>query len=333
MKYLLRSAIIGLGLLSVNPALADTVHLKNGDRLSGAILSKTESGGLRFAPAFGGAPVNIPWDQVEALIAADGSAVTPPAPPPPPQQAATPVAEIEIVETTIVETTTTEKPPRSRFLNADWSGRVNLGAGLHTGNSDKENFNADGRLSGRWEDHRLILRAEYNWERDEGLTTVNNWSQNSEYDYFFAPQWFLNSHLGFKQDDIAGLDLRTIAGIGLGHQAYESDALNLRYVFGPTILRENYQGESPDTDIALRWALDYDQKFWNGRVQPFHNHLLLVPADETSAFVFESRTGMRVPIHAGIIGTAEIQFDWDNAPAAGATEEDVIYTIKLGYEW
>jgi len=34
-----------------------------------------------------------------------------------------------------------------------------------------------------------------------------------------------------------------------------------------------------------------------------------------------------------LTGTAQVDFDWDNAPAENVREQDVTYKLKLGYEW
>lgn len=148
-----------------------------------------------------------------------------------------------------------------------------------------------------------------------------------------SEDWFINTNLGFKQDEISNIDLRTTVGAGLGHQAYESENLNLQYILGAAYLRDKYDNGDSEDDIAGTWALDYDQKFFEDYVQIFHNHELFVPIDTNDAFLLESNTGLRVPLKKGLIGTAEMQFDWDNDLAPGATEEDTIYSLKIGYEW
>ena len=144
---------------------------------------------------------------------------------------------------------------------------------------------------------------------------------------------FLNSALGFEQDEIDELDLRTTAGVGLGHQPFDGDDLNLQYVLGPSYLREEFESGNTEDSIAVRWALDYDQKVWDDVLQLFHNHELLVPSDETDAYIFDSKTGLRVPLKKGLVATAEIDFERDNAPEPGIEKDDTTYALKLGYEW
>ena len=224
--------------------------------------------------------------------------------------------------------------PAPVLTGIQWSGRVNVGASFQTGNTDQNALQADAEIKAELsETQRIRLRADYNREENDDETTEDNRSFDAVYDHFFRPKWFYNASLGLEQDDIADLDLRTTIGAGLGYEPHKSDDLNLQMVLGPTYLREEFEDSGSDDSIAGRWALDYDQRVLEGRFQLFHNHEIFMPGDDFGAFLFESKTGARVPITNGIIATGEIDFDWDNDPAPGISEDDTIYSLKLGYEW
>ncbi len=221
---------------------------------------------------------------------------------------------------------------------AVWSGRANIGATLQTGNSDEETINADAEVQAEWMDgtdpkHRATLKADYNREEDNNNKTEDNRSIEGMYDYFFSPKWFLNTNAKFEQDDINQIDWRTDAGIGLGYQPYKQDDLNLQFILGPSYLRTEYENGRSEDAVAIREATEYDQKFWDDMIQLFHEHEFLVPADDADAFLFESESGIRVPLRKGLVATAEVEFDWDNDPEPGIKEDDTTYGLKLGYEW
>lgn len=245
----------------------------------------------------------------------------------------------EIIETTADEASDSFSLFNPNLWGAEWSGRANIGASLQTGNTEQNAVNADASIKAKWLDeagdtkHRASAKADFNIENEDDTTTEDNRSLDFAYDYFFDKKWFLNSTLGFEQDDIQDLDLRLTAGFGVGHQAFEGDDLNLQYILGPSILHEEFESGNEEDSLAIHWALDYDQKLWDDTFQVFHNHEILVPSDETDAYIFESKSGIRLPIKNGIVATGEIDFDWDNAPEAGIKEDDTTYAVKLGYEW
>lgn len=340
-------------------AEAAQLTLKNGDSLSGTISNATGLETLQFKTPYG--RINVPWKDVARLRNDNGQDVKIPTATPEDtaQSYLSPVErsrqylsslaggheapaavsaritppEDSAAETVPAPSLQTKADDKESLWGADWSGRANFGAGLQGGNSEKKNLNADANLKAKWETLRARLDAEFNHEKDEGTITVDNRAAKGALDFFMSEDWFINTNLGFKQDEISNIDLRTTAGAGLGHQAYESDGLNLQYILGAAYLRDKYDNGDSEDDIAGTWALDYDQKFFEDYVQVFHNHELFVPIDTTDAFLLETSTGLRVPLKKGLIGTAEMQFDWDNDPAPGATEEDTIYSLKIGYEW
>jgi len=65
----------------------------------------------------------------------------------------------------------------------------------------------------------------------------------------------------------------------------------------------------------------------------YHNHDLFSPFDDFSSYLFESETGIKIPLRNGIVASGEIEFDWNNDPADGEGEDDTTYGVKLGYEW
>lgn len=245
--------------------------------------------------------------------------------------------ELPLFDKLIADTISQTKPEAGNtgeWLSANWSGRANIGASLQTGNTEQDAINIDNMLKAEWDDvHRAILKAELNIENEDDETTEDNRQLEGQYDYFFKQNWFFNSVLSFEQDDIADLDLRTTAGIGLGHQAFKQDDLNLKYTLGPTYLHEDFENGDSEDSLAARWAIDYDQKVWDDELQIFHEHELLLPTDEADNFLFESKTGARVPLIKGLLATAQIDFDWQNEPAPGIKEDDTTYSLKIGYEW
>lgn len=223
---------------------------------------------------------------------------------------------------------------QTTWLGAVWSGRLDAGFTNQSGNTDKEAYGLDGKAKAKWGDkHRATIKAEYDFEEESNVTTEDERQLDLAYDYFFAPKWFFNANTGFEQDDIAGIDLRSKYGLGLGWQPYESDALNLQIVAGPSFITTEFANGSTEDDAAAGWALDYDQRVWDDAFQIFHNHDVDFPTDNTDAYLLETETGIRMPIKGGITATAQLDYDLDGEPAAGAENDDATYSLKLGYEW
>ena len=340
-KYIL--PLTAITLMS-SPAIAtDTLHLRNGDKLTGTVVSYNTNQvsintryGLLAVPMGDVKGVETPNQEMGYAI---GQAVRPYSPPPIPAKAAALRPAPQLADSTPASAMAQKAPPSTpkketaTFIGATWSGNANVGAGLRTGNSETSNVNADANLTAKWEKHRAALKADFNREEDEGETTVDNRSLELTHDYFFAPKWFIETSVKFEQDEIDLLDLRTIGAFGLGHQPYDEDDLSLKYVLGPGILDEEFEDGSGDTSLTAQWSLDYSQKFYDDLFRLFHEHDITAPTDDFGAYLFQSESGIRVPIRLGIVASAQVDFDYDNDPAAGTKKEDTIYSLKLGYEW
>ncbi|MCD8571641.1 MAG: DUF481 domain-containing protein [Alphaproteobacteria bacterium] len=173
----------------------------------------------------------------------------------------------------------------------------------------------DAEVKARVKKNRFTFTSDMNWASDEGEETENDRSISGEYDRFLTDKWFIGGRQSFKTDKIARLDIRSKSGLFGGYQFFEQDDLNLQAKLGPDYIHEKFENGDREDNIAAAWALDYDQKFFDGKLQLFHNHDLAVPMGEADAFLFESASGVRVPLGYGVVGSGEIQFDWDNAPA------------------
>lgn len=220
-----------------------------------------------------------------------------------------------------------------KLWGAKWSGAINLGADLKTGNSESNGVNADAEIKAKWVKHSLMAEAEYNREEDDGDVNVDNRLFKLKHDYFFNEKWFVESSGKYEQDDIANVDYRATLASGLGYQPYDRDDLSLKFVLGPGYQFEEFENGQSEDSLIGKWALDYTQKFYDDLFRLFHNHDLSAPSEDMDAWLFQSESGIRVPIRRGIVATGEIDFDWDNDPAPGTKEDDTTYAVKLGYEW
>lgn len=324
-------------------AQAATVTFVNGDRLSGQLL-ETTADSIKLKTDFG--VVSIAYDSIDKIysnaeaaeqakgvestaVTVSNSELSDPVSDPLPG-----AADDEIMASAAAEPQSKmEDTQELQLIGGTFSGNVNLGASLQNGNSDTRNVNIDSTAKIRWPDHRVSTGVEYNREEDDGQVSVDNKSLDMAYDYFYAPDWFLNSTVDFKKDDISDLSLRSAYGLGIGHQAYEKDDLNLEYVLGAVYLRENYEDESVDSSIAANWKLKYDQTVFDAYLKLFHEHQIFAPSDDWGAYVLESKTGARVPLLKGIVSTLQVDYDRENSPPANVSKNDTIYSLKLGYEW
>lgn len=136
-----------------------------------------------------------------------------------------------------------------------------------------------------------------------------------------------------KHDRFADLRLRTLGGPVLGYLAFETKALNLSVEAGPALLQDDFYVHPDQDSQGAAWFLHYDQLLWRERLQPYHRQFGYVALDGNDKLLWQSWTGLRVPIAHGFTGGIEFEYDYDSDPAVDAKTTDTTLRFKLGYEW
>lgn len=309
-------------------ARAERIELKNGDRISGQWLDSTQET-VRFASKFGSV-VRVPRDEVVALYADNGTPMAIPAM----TQDALPAPKVVPAKEAAVA-----KKDQPGLFGAVWKNQVDAGAGLQTGNSDDKSVSADFKTKAKWDEDRANLNADYNWQESGGDRTQDNRLIEGNYDHFLHQKWlgddkwYINGNGNLRQDKVADLELRSVLGVGLGRQFYETDETNLSVSFGPSWLRQKFYDGETDSSIAARWNFDYNEKFFDNLFQLFHTHSLYLPEGKTSGYLFDADSGVKIPLKGGFSATAEWTLNVNDDPAEDAGKSDSAYKFKLGYEW
>lgn len=312
-------------------AVADTVTLANGDQLTGDVVSMGD-GTLVIETDYSG-KIELPWDRVADLVTdepvrlqtSDGETVS---------SAVTGIDDGRLALESSDARIATDRlaainPPEPGLKTR---GFVDAAATLARGNTESESYSASGELVARTAYNRYTVGGEFLQETDDGDKTAENARLYGRYDRFISERWFLGANLTFEHDPFRDLDLRSSAGVGVGYQAYEREDLTLSLESGVNYVRDNFDEAEDDDFAAGRFAVDYGQDIiFNARL--FHSSELLPPLDAPDEFVYTSRTGMRLPLIAGINGTVQVNFDFDNDPSQDTEKEDVVYLFKVGYDW
>lgn len=219
-----------------------------------------------------------------------------------------------------------------RELAVKVSGNANVGIALTSGNSESENFSADGQLVTRTKRNRYTLGGSYMEEESEDVLVKQNWHALIKYDHFVSEKWFWFNSATFEHDRFADLDLRTAIAAGMGYQFFESDSRSLSIEAGPSYIDENFDEAEDDSFFGARWAINYDQRLWDG-LTFFHYNEGLFGVESTDDLTVRSRTGLRMNVTERIIARVQTTIDWDNSPPADTDATDLEHTLTIGYSF
>jgi len=331
-------AILMMALLcGISTAAADELHLKNGDRISGTVVSMADNK-LVFKTAYAG-EITVEWREVANLTSDSpitvqlGDAVSLRGTAEPAREGAMRVKQEKIAESATFDVSkVTQINPKPKPV-IKISARVNVGASRTTGNTDTGAAHLDGRFMARTEKNRITITGEYDWEESEGDTTVKKALGSIAYDQFFTSKWYGYGKVGLENNKFIDLNLRTDIGVGPGYQAFESDQLNLKFEGGLSYVNEDYIDRQDKDYAAYRLAMDYDQYFFDKFFQLFFTNENLVRADDTEDIVSRTRTGVRLPFYKSLNLTGQYNLDWYNKPAPGTEKTDQSFIFSLGYSY
>jgi putative salt-induced outer membrane protein len=262
------AVVIAIALLC-QPAFADQVSLKNGDRLTGKIV-KADGKALVIKTEFAG-EVTLVWDAITSITSdtplhlslADGRTVS--------GLVSTSGDQVEIKAADAGAVTTTkgaitglrsddEQAAYDRLQNPgffdQWNGGLNAGLALARGNTDTTNF-ALGFAASRTTVHDKIgvyAASLYSKDSSDGVsrTTANVLRGGARYDYNLTDRWFLNAFTDLEHNELQDLDLRFVLGGGAGYHAIRTERTELDVFGGIAWNRENFaHGEDRSSAEAL----------------------------------------------------------------------------------
>jgi hypothetical protein len=240
--------------LSAFAASADQVTLKNGDRLSGTIVSGDEKT-LLLKTEFVG-DVTIQWDAITAIESSqnlnltlkdgkrlvgkvstsDGTLVVAPI-----NATSTPGSAPKTNLATVRNDTEqasfdeeAEKLAHPKFTYF-WRGMFDTGLALTRGNSRTASYTLDGLAIRETPRDKLTLSVAYVYASDDTVspsrTTANALISSIRGDLNLSSRLFVFAVAGFQTNELQHLNLRQIYGGGLGYHVIKTDR-NLFDVFG-----------------------------------------------------------------------------------------------------
>lgn len=362
--------ILGLSLCLANWLSGDVINLKNGDRLTGTVVS-LELKQLKVSTAMAG-DVMIPLDNIlsfqtdgpVALVQADGSVVrlrvlkyengkfelAPAAPPaaaaPAGPLAAAPAATGQSAPVAVAaapqpgaKTVPVDQIIRIGPAETKWKGNVVAGAIISRGNTDSESFNAGFELGRRGDFDRILIQGDYVYSRQKDdntgnwSTTTDRWSNLDKYDYFLSQKWYAYAATRFEHDGVADLYLRATPGAGAGYQWIETDRTKFSTELGASWVYERYTDPHDTRDfVAARLAWHLNHKL-SSNIEFIHNFEILPDVTDWSTYVLTTDAGVRLRVTGHLFTEAKAIFNYNSQPANDKDNLDEQFRLNLGYDF
>ena len=330
--------VVLVGML-VGPAFADQVEMKNGDRITGVIVT-VERGTLIIKTSYAGR-ITIQWVEVSMLIT-DSPAEVVLKDKRSFQGTTRPTEDgelsLEVEETgeaisiamTDIEAINPEPPAPTRKVKV----YANLGVEADRGNTVKNLYRVDGQLSIRRDEHRVKMGADIEYQTNFDQLTKNKGLGYLEYNYFFTEKKWVFGRSLVSWDEFKEIRRRNTLDAGVGYQFIETPLTSLFAEAGLSGVAERYTDPGGEQEFpAINWTLDYKRWFLNKRLQFFHNQRIYIGLDTLDNSFWFTRTGIRVPIYKFIRWTLQFNYDWDNIPIRPVDNADTKILTLIGFKY
>ena len=332
---------------------ADQVILKNGDIISGRVISKSGDT-LIFNTSYAG-DIKISWKQVSTLSTD--------------KPVATLLDDDSYLNTSLLPAergsvrVTLHEPGDNSYLDKDheaienqsyglndilyinpkpeesgrgyrYSGRANLAFSDTSGNSSNQQLHLDGEIQKRAKAYRYTIGGEANRASDNDLASVSNRRLYGSYDSFFTKTEFLYVHGALENDRFKDIELRSVIGAGYGYQVFETETTKLSLKGGPDLVSINRYVADSESFAALGWHIDFNHKLTripNFPAEIFHVQDGYRGLNSEGDIVLKTRTGLRIPLSNGFVATTQYNFDWENNPAPERRNSDRQLLFGIGY--
>jgi putative salt-induced outer membrane protein YdiY len=311
-------------------AAADEVRLKNGDRLTGTVVS-LDKGVLKFDTGHG--VLDLRWADVTALGVVNPIIVTVTGQP---AQTVTmvigdngqvtlqPGAAIALAD--VVALVRPEPPLKI-------TGGANAGVLRTSGNTDVSSLRLDGEVVAKAGRNRYSGSGVVNRTSDGDDETARNATASARYDRFFSRRVYANASSIFTNDKFRDVDLRTALGLGLGYQLADNERFKVGVEGGYGYVNEDFGVAEDDSYHALRETLSADAYFGAKRLVLFHrNDVFFGVTGEDNLFV-QTRNGARVALVGGLVATLQYDIDYDRSPSPGRKNSDQAVGFTFGYRF
>lgn len=318
------------------PLLADTVWLKNGDRLTGKI-SVLDGGKLLIETDYGGS-IPVSWKKVATLesnrkllikqddytgeltqslqAAEDGTVI---------------LANGGAPRTVELASITQIIQPKPVIQDLTWKGNIDVAMDYKRAEADTDDYEVSIDTKARHGLWRHNATANYNREFRNEVVTTDNWDAEYALDRFLDEHWFWQGRLSYKRDQIEDVRRQRTFGTGPGYQFWDNElgAFSLASLLN----RSDYEFADGDQEafylLAAKW--DYNRYLVGKTFELFSTGELGKPLENVADYALDAEIGLRYKV----TDWASLNMKAEKDLVSGSDNEldETRYSIGFGVGW
>jgi len=339
-KVVLVLCLLGLSILS----RAEQVTLKNGDRLTGAIVSM-DGKKLVVKTSYAG-EVAIDWGEVTQFTSASPLVVTRTDK----QVISGPVTtegQDVIITTaqgqqklTLTDVSAMRSPADQAAYEKSlhpgmlegWAGGGSFGFALARGNSETTNLALGFDAKRKTAKDAWIVDAAAIYSTDEKLnaTTANSFQGLIRYDRNLTKRLFAYAAFAGGYDELQDLNYRIVPNGGLGFHAIATSRTTLDLLGGFGYTRESYTTGLTNNLFTATLGDEFAYKWFKSTT--ITQNLYYLPAlNNTSIYHVNGNFGLATKLNGWLTSNLNFNDRYNSAPVQGNKKNDVLFTAGLGF--
>ncbi|WP_172152115.1 DUF481 domain-containing protein [Pseudomonas tumuqii] len=321
---------------ATSPLLADTVWLKNGDRLSGTIkffegkklLLETEYGGSialdwkKIATLQSDQELlikegKITGERAKSLLAAEEGKVT--------------LVNGEEPRTIELASVRQIMKPKPLVEDLTWKGNLDVALDYKRAETDTDDYEVDMKTQARHGLWRHNAEVGYDREYQDGVVATDNWATEYALDRFFDEHWFWQGRLEYKRDQIEDLARQRTVGTGPGYQFWDNE-LGAFSVVG-LLNRTDYEYANGENDnfysASAKW--DYNRYLIGKSMEVFSTGEVGKPLANVADYTLDTALGLRYKVNSW--ASLNMKAEKELVSGSEGDMDETRYSLGFGVGW
>lgn len=229
------------------------LHLKNGDRLSGSLISEGTNDVTITSGALG--KLTIPRSEIERR---DIKAATPVAVP-----SSLPVVNLTTTPATAAAPPVVKKPAPPPAGPKAWNTDIQVGLNLRYGAKDQQDYYGTLKTTYAHDRFRGAIDYSFTRGRTEGILSANRMGGSIKPEYEITKRTYTYSLFGAGYDEVRKIDFQYDLGPGMGMQVLTLTNLSLKVELGFNYQEQYRSDQTDDKTYSARIAEIVSWKLWN----------------------------------------------------------------------
>ncbi|MFZ3205935.1 MAG: DUF481 domain-containing protein [Pseudomonas sp.] len=321
---------------ATSPLLADTVWLKNGDRLSGTI-KFFEGKKLLLETDYGGS-IALDWKKIatlqsdqellikegkitgeraKSLLAAEEGKVT--------------LVNGEAPRTIELADVRQIMKPKPLVEDLTWKGNLDVALDYKRAETDTDDYDVDLKTQARHGLWRHNAEVGYDREYQDGVVATDNWATEYALDRFFDEHWFWQGRLEYKRDQIEDLARQRTVGTGPGYQFWDNE-LGAFSVVG-LLNRTDYEYANGDNDnfysASVKW--DYNRYLIGKSMEVFSTGEVGKPLANVADYTLDTALGLRYKVNSW--ASLNMKAEKELVSGSEGDLDETRYSLGFGVGW